>query len=159
MPRRPAPSPLRLVQGPLPLRGKPKHTLPSLPRPVFHPPARLSQGPVPRERTHALTSPPDDAENHLSRLDVTPLALLSLEGAMSPTSSIGGHSDGMRSRTSLESSRSSGERSRSSSPPPEREIRIQGPWVKHARSFSLPIDINTIVVPPQPVAINPLPVW
>jgi hypothetical protein len=37
MPRRPPPTSLRLVQGPLPSRAEPKHTLPSFPRPVVVP--------------------------------------------------------------------------------------------------------------------------
>ncbi|SRR6266436_5305679 len=38
MPRRPPPTPLLLVQGPLPPRGTSKFTMPSVPRPAFHPP-------------------------------------------------------------------------------------------------------------------------
>lgn len=38
MPRRPPPSPLRLVHGPLPPRGESKFTMPSVPRPIFYPP-------------------------------------------------------------------------------------------------------------------------
>jgi len=38
MPRRPPPTPLLLVQGPLPPRGESKFTMPSVPRPIFHPP-------------------------------------------------------------------------------------------------------------------------
>ncbi|CAE6366193.1 hypothetical protein RSOLAG22IIIB_01984 [Rhizoctonia solani] len=37
MPRRPAPSALRLVDGPTPARGEPRHTLPAPPQPVFQP--------------------------------------------------------------------------------------------------------------------------
>ncbi|KAI0320511.1 hypothetical protein OF83DRAFT_1031610, partial [Amylostereum chailletii] len=50
MPRRPPPTALRLVEGPLPPRGKPKFTLPSVPRPVFSPPSMAPRGPVERSR-------------------------------------------------------------------------------------------------------------
>ncbi|KAF8126517.1 hypothetical protein EV363DRAFT_1174160 [Boletus edulis] len=46
MRRRGPPSSLRLFQGPLPLRSHPKHTLPSVPRPVFQPEAFLARGPA-----------------------------------------------------------------------------------------------------------------
>jgi len=51
MPRRPPPTPLLLVQGPLPPRGVSKFTMPSVPRPIFHPQTMVvAQRPVPRER-------------------------------------------------------------------------------------------------------------
>ncbi|KIY64905.1 hypothetical protein CYLTODRAFT_81973 [Cylindrobasidium torrendii FP15055 ss-10] len=50
MPRRLPPSPLNLVAGPAPPRSFPKHTLPSVPRPVFYP-AQASAGPAPRGTT------------------------------------------------------------------------------------------------------------
>ncbi|KAI0048228.1 hypothetical protein FA95DRAFT_1491300 [Auriscalpium vulgare] len=53
MPRRPPPTALRLVEGPLPPRGRAKFTLPSVPRPIFHPPAVVAHGPVPRARLQA----------------------------------------------------------------------------------------------------------
>ena len=37
MPRRPPPTPLLLVPGPLPPRGESKFTMPSVPRPIYHP--------------------------------------------------------------------------------------------------------------------------
>jgi hypothetical protein len=37
MPRRPPPTPLHLIQGPLPPRGRSKFTMPSMPRPIFQP--------------------------------------------------------------------------------------------------------------------------
>jgi len=156
MPRRPAPSPLRLVDGPLPRRGKPKHTLPSIPRPAFHPPTRLTEGAAPRERARSFTPEPALPREHTTLSELPPLAIPLLSGSSSPTSSsYSGSTVGRRSRTSSESSRLSGERSRLSMD----EVKVHGPWEKHARSFSLPIDINTVVVPPRPVAINPVPVW
>ncbi|KAG1796807.1 uncharacterized protein HD556DRAFT_286824 [Suillus plorans] len=52
-PRRAPPSALRLVQGPLPPRAAPKHTLPSLPCPAFQP---LPHGPIPQSRIHRSDS-------------------------------------------------------------------------------------------------------
>lgn len=37
MPRRPPPTPLLLVHGPLPSRSESKFTMPSVPRPIFYP--------------------------------------------------------------------------------------------------------------------------
>ncbi|KZT03529.1 uncharacterized protein LAESUDRAFT_335846 [Laetiporus sulphureus 93-53] len=145
MTRRPAPTPLRLMTGPVPRRGAPKHTLPSLPRPAFHPPVRISKGPVPRERAHALVMPEPDA--FARTLPIAPLR--------SPTSARSGSTDGCTSRSSSESTRSR----RSSSPPFAEDLRVRGPWEKHTRAFELGIDISTVVVPPGPVAINPVPVW
>jgi len=54
MPRRPPPTPLQLFHGPLPPRGQPKFTLPSVPRPIFHPPSVIARGPVSRERVHPV---------------------------------------------------------------------------------------------------------
>ncbi|KAG2076056.1 hypothetical protein BDR04DRAFT_815317 [Suillus decipiens] len=49
-PRRAPPSALRLVQGPLPPRATPKHTLPSFPCPAFQPEAILPHGPMSQSR-------------------------------------------------------------------------------------------------------------
>ena len=51
MPRRPAPTPLVLFQGPLPPRNQSKFTMPSMPRPIFHPPSMVTRGPSSRRRT------------------------------------------------------------------------------------------------------------
>ncbi|PAV24370.1 hypothetical protein PNOK_0143800 [Pyrrhoderma noxium] len=58
MPRRPPPTSLRLVKGPLPARGHAKHTLPSVPRPVLDASdlarvVTVSIPRVPEPRTHA----------------------------------------------------------------------------------------------------------
>jgi hypothetical protein len=53
MPRRPPPSPLRLVQGQLPPRGVSKFTMPSIPRPIFHPETMVTNRPVTRQRVHS----------------------------------------------------------------------------------------------------------
>src|SRR5882762_8682864 len=54
MPRRPPPTPLRLVNGPLPPRSRPKYTLPLVPRPTFFRPPMVVRGPAPRTRQQAL---------------------------------------------------------------------------------------------------------
>ncbi|KAJ7093149.1 hypothetical protein C8R44DRAFT_646152 [Mycena epipterygia] len=51
MPRRSPPTSLRLVQGPVPPRSVPRHTLPSVPRPTFAQPATLVRGPAPRQQS------------------------------------------------------------------------------------------------------------
>ncbi|KAG2041561.1 hypothetical protein BDR03DRAFT_727162 [Suillus americanus] len=54
--RRAPPSALRLVQGPLPSRATPKHTLPSFPCPAFQPEATLPHGPMPQSRMRRADS-------------------------------------------------------------------------------------------------------
>ncbi|KAH9925260.1 uncharacterized protein B0H18DRAFT_1009324 [Fomitopsis serialis] len=170
MPRRPAPTPLRLSQGPLPKRSEPKHTLPSLPRPVFHPPPRASQGPLPRERAQAYALKLEQADDSRARAPVAQPAYGLPTGAVSPTSSSWsstskrrGHSrqsstSSLSSNSSF-SSRSSRESSRRSSLDEENPNAVYGPWVKHGKGFALPFDPNTLIMPPRPAAINPLPVW
>jgi len=46
--RRSPPTALRLVTGPIPPRSRPKHSLPSVPPPIFHPILASSSQPVPR---------------------------------------------------------------------------------------------------------------
>lgn len=43
MPRRPAPTPLVLYQGPLPPRNHSKFTMPTMPRPIFLPPSMVTR--------------------------------------------------------------------------------------------------------------------
>ena len=65
MPRRPPPSSLILLPftQPLPPRRKPKHTLPSIPKPTFYHPAVVSRrGPTPRQVA------PRHSEDNLSSL-------------------------------------------------------------------------------------------
>lgn len=56
MPRRAPPTSLRLIQGPTPPRNAPKHTLPSMPRPTFHPSPATKQPTVTRSRSATLPS-------------------------------------------------------------------------------------------------------
>ncbi|KAJ7168085.1 hypothetical protein C8R43DRAFT_983035 [Mycena crocata] len=57
MPRRSPPTSLRLVQGPVPPRSTPKHTLPSVPRPTFSQPAMIARGPSPRQQASQREDP------------------------------------------------------------------------------------------------------
>ncbi|KAJ7445798.1 hypothetical protein B0H11DRAFT_402990 [Mycena galericulata] len=57
MPRRAPPTSLRLVQGPVPPRSLPRHTLPSVPRPTFSQPAMVARGPTPRQQPSSLEDP------------------------------------------------------------------------------------------------------
>ncbi|KAI9466037.1 hypothetical protein BJY52DRAFT_317395 [Lactarius psammicola] len=52
MPRRPAPTPLLLYQGPLPPRSRSKFTMPSVPRPIFLPPSMVIREPARRQQVH-----------------------------------------------------------------------------------------------------------
>lgn len=163
MPRRAAPTPLRLIQGPLPKRGEPKHTLPSLPRPAFHPPPRLSQGPLPRERSQGYTNNAD-REDSGACASVFQFVHALPTGAVSPTTSTFSRASSMsrgHSRQSSTSSTTSSRSSRSSrsSMDEENADTTYGPWVTNVKTFGLPFDPNTLVLPPQPVAINPVPVW
>ncbi|KAH9901108.1 hypothetical protein C8Q73DRAFT_786507 [Cubamyces lactineus] len=150
MPRRSPPTPLRLHNGPLPPRGKPKHTLPSLPRPAFHGPAVLAtpNGPVPRARMTHTELPaliiPDAATAALPATIPGLFTTSALETGLpsSPTSaesSASGSSAGGRS--SLEGGRKK-----------SRE-RLRGPW-DHSGAIQVPFDVGAVLPPPRPVAIN-----
>ncbi|TFY65458.1 hypothetical protein EVG20_g5574 [Dentipellis fragilis] len=71
MPRRPPPTSLRLVEGPLPPRGRSKFTLPSVPRPTFQAPAVAPRGPIPRAR-HPSPAP---MNVHMSHDRLPPLVI------------------------------------------------------------------------------------
>ncbi|KAJ8593898.1 hypothetical protein M405DRAFT_785325 [Rhizopogon salebrosus TDB-379] len=98
MPRRPPPSSLRLVQGPLPPRTAPRHTLPSIPCPAFQPEAMLPRGPAPSPRTRRA-DPARLAFPDLPPLDVE-IATIYRSTSSTPTSSLS----------------------------PTSEKRIRGPW-------------------------------
>ncbi|KAH0830282.1 hypothetical protein J3R83DRAFT_1647 [Lanmaoa asiatica] len=85
MRRRGPPSSLRLFQGPLPPRSQPKHTLPSVPRPVFRPEASLPRGPAPAPRRRQAS--PDHLVSPLS-LELAAICRPSSSGDSTPTSSL-----------------------------------------------------------------------
>ncbi|OSD02791.1 hypothetical protein PYCCODRAFT_1467480 [Trametes coccinea BRFM310] len=146
MPRRSPPTPLRLHTGPLPARGKPKHTLPSLPRPAFHGPHPLTldttSKPVPRARmTHT----------ELPALAIPESGLAGLPGLYGSALEMGMGSAGPSSPTSAGSA-SSGRATPESGKKRSREW-VRGPW-DHSGAIQVPFDVGAVLPPPRPVAIN-----
>ena len=138
MPRRPPPTPLRLVEGPLPPRRQPKHTLPSLPRPAFYPPVAVIQGPVPRPRARSITA--DMVEPALE------LPLPEDIASRLSFASVG-------RRSSTDSDVSSRRSSIASGPPsPAPELKYRGPW-DHSSSIKIPFDVSAVLPPPKPAAL------
>lgn len=140
MPRRSPPTPLRLHVGPLPPRGMPKHTMPSLPRPAFYgaaPTVNPTPGPIPRPRmTHTelpLLVIPEP---------VAPPAALSAPTPAAPERQLW---SGPSSPTSAESTRST----------PRKKSRefARGPW-DHSGAIHVPFDIGAVLPPPMPAALN-----
>lgn len=142
MPRRLPPTPLRLHNGPLPARGKPKHTLPSLPRPVFY-------GPTPIAATTAARAVPRARMTHaeLPALVIPEAAAAAIiPGAFSAVSAMTAVEpswSGPSSPTSASSTASSKK---------SREF-VRGPW-DHSGSIQVPIDVGAMLPPPMPAAIN-----
>lgn len=137
MPRRSPPTPLRLVTGPLPTRRQPKHTLPSVPRPAFHPPVEVKQGPIARARAKSL----QEAEQLAFELD-------QLLGIALPERrrSIG--------RRSVDSGASSPVSVSSGPPSPQNERFVKrGPW-DHSSSIRVPFDVEAVLRPLQPAALT-----
>ncbi|EPQ58243.1 hypothetical protein GLOTRDRAFT_110096 [Gloeophyllum trabeum ATCC 11539] len=143
MPRRPPPSALRLVPGPTPPRGQPKHVLPSLPNPTFQPPSML-RGPSPRPRTKADTmsshtrnpEPAMGAVSHLGHRSHASLPALIIPGmaGMEP------------SPTPV---------TRSPSPTSSSGSKfVPGPW-DHSRSIVVPLNVDTLLAAPKPAAVSP----
>lgn len=125
MRRRGPPSSLRLVQGPLPARSQPRHALPSVPRPVFHPEAFLSRGPAPAPRTRQANP------SHLIFPDL-PLTL-ELAAICRPSSS--------------------GNSTPTSSPTWSPTKRVRGPW-DDSSCFDFVVDVDSILALPKPVAMG-----
>lgn len=126
MRRRGPPSSLRLVQGPLPPRYQPKHTLPSVPRPVFQPEASLPRGPAPAPRTRQPNL------DHLIFPDLPPFSL-ELAAICRPSSS--------------------GSSTPTSSPSWSPTKRVRGPW-DDSSCFNFAVDVDSILALPKPVAIG-----
>ncbi|TDL27226.1 hypothetical protein BD410DRAFT_782301 [Rickenella mellea] len=138
MPRRPPPTSLRLAQGPTPTRGQPKHTLPSIPRPTFYP-SKLSGTYYPRVTEPLGVAPPTLPVTRSPPDGYLPLyCSVSLPGSRRNSSSgegEGGH-----------------DLQRSAGAEPKKTTR--GPW-DHSGSISLPINVESILTLPKPVAISP----
>lgn len=125
--RRPPPSALRLVTGPAPPRSAPKHTMPSVPRPAFHPPCVVSRGSVPYGRQ--ITTQPQPG-----------LMLSPLDHQLPPPFLYDTNSPSSASTTPTSSPLSS-------------KI-MRGPW-DHSGSIVVPIDLHNVLTPLKPVAVSP----
>lgn len=152
--RRPPPSSLRLVGGPLPARSRPKHTLPSLPRPAFHPKVTPMPGPKPRRR---VPSTEDiflfiDGFNAPTRLHQ--LHAFSVHGGSGSES---GEESGASSPVSETSEDSSMPPSPSGSDHREQQQQQPQPPQHHVKRSSLgyfPFEVSAALAVPQPAALN-----
>ncbi|KAF9452831.1 hypothetical protein P691DRAFT_696150 [Macrolepiota fuliginosa MF-IS2] len=124
MPRRPPPSSLRLVPGPLPARSVLKHSMPSVPRPTLLAPASSSRGPSPCLRQIPSTE-------GLPRVDTQGFA-----GSQSPV--MNGGSPVLALAPTQ----------RTSTPKIQR-----GPW-DHSGTIPLPFDVESMITPLKPVALR-----
>lgn len=125
MRRRGPPTSLRLFQGPLPPRSQPKHTLPSVPRPVFQLEGSLPWGPSPAPRTRQANT------DYLIFPDLPPLSSPELAAICRPSSN--------------------GNSTPSSSPTWSPTKRVRGPW-DDSSCFNFVVDVDSILAPPKPVA-------
>ena len=146
MPRRPPPTPLRLHQGPMPSRGKPKHTMPSLPRPVFHLPIPVVTGFAPRPRARSVAKHDEPALN-LQTMTPDQLPNLAFPSRLSLDSRRSSTDSGASSPVSVSSRESD-----SSPPSPASEHFVRGPW-DHSASIRVSIDISAVLPPPRPAAL------
>ncbi|KAL1947550.1 hypothetical protein VTO73DRAFT_13274 [Trametes versicolor] len=142
MVRRSPPTPLRLHNGPLPSRGQPRHTLPSLPCPAFCGPVPTSSttapGPVPRARM---------VHTELPQLHIPDLSLPGLPAVFSAALDTGSMPGSPTSAGSSVSSLSGGGARKRS-----REF-VRGPW-DHSGAIRVPFDVSTVLAPLRPAAIN-----
>lgn len=165
MPRRPPPTPLRLHEGPLPTRSRPKHTLPSVPRPTFVPriPAVRSPRPRPRARIVGAEAVPvvltvDERGHHtlVHRTSVLQLGQThsrrqswsESDGSCSPVSAVYDRSRGHSRGSSYESLQLSDDGRGGAVP-----LRPRGPW-DHSSSIKIPFDVSAVLTPPRPAAVN-----
>ena len=125
MPRRPPPTALRLATGPTPPRSRPKHVLPSVPLPTFHP--------LPISESHSSHAPaPRQTAQKMSRTELPPLDIPFLAGGngnnASPISA-----DSMRAG---------------------KPKIIKGPW-DHSGCISLEFDVESMLAPLKPAIVSP----
>ncbi|EIN07669.1 hypothetical protein PUNSTDRAFT_126649 [Punctularia strigosozonata HHB-11173 SS5] len=138
MPRRPPPTSLRLVAGPLPPRSKPRHTLPSLPMPAFYPTAETRL----REKPRASRDAP------VLAIDTSVPAALAFPAGASPISA-----DDSRLRHSRSSSSISSTSSTPASPAARQTRAIRGPW-DHSSSIPFQVDVDALLAAPAPAALT-----
>jgi hypothetical protein len=124
MPRRAPPTALRLHSGPTPPRNTPKHTLPSLPQPIFH--QRPSHTIIPTQRDIGYIT-----------LDAVDLDTFFIKRR--------GRSDSTLSDSSCGSPNGSDFGG-------EKKTIMRGPW-DHSRSTRVYFDVETLVRPLEPVAL------
>ena len=127
MPRRPPPTALRLISGPTPARSAPKHVLPSVPQPIFHPISEPSIIP--------LHGPPKQAVGHHEGISQPQLPQLDIPLVMS------GYESGNSSPDSAVSSKAK---------------MVQGPW-DHSGIITLDFDVTRVLTPLKSVAIGNSP--
>ncbi|TFK42795.1 hypothetical protein BDQ12DRAFT_293396 [Crucibulum laeve] len=130
MPRRPPPTSLRLVSGPTPPRSTPKHVLPCVPRPAFHPPTATSRGAI-QQNPHTLTRHGFDSAGPESPpslcVDISATVLVLGDAGTSP--------------------------SRQSSPRSSPKVQ-RGPW-DHSGSIAVPFDVGDLLTPMKRVVVSP----
>ncbi|KAJ7470376.1 hypothetical protein FB451DRAFT_335911 [Mycena latifolia] len=125
MRRRSPPTSLRLVQGPVPPRSVPKHTLPSVPRPTFAQPATVVRGPTPRQQV-------TQREDPLLAAKFADLPAILIPSTSPLPGSL------LSATTPIVSPRSRGS--------------MRGPW-DHSGSITTPIDMESLLTPLKPVAL------
>jgi len=138
MPRRPAPSPLRLgPPGPVP-RGTPKYVMPSIPLPTFQPVAILpsTSAWIPSRR--------------MTHRDLPPLAIFEDSVSQEQHQVYGHKPPGSTSSVSSISSASSWD---FKCPSPV-NAPIRGPW-DHSGAMGSKLGSTDILAPLKPVAISP----
>lgn len=136
MPRRPAPSPLRLCPpGPVP-RGTPKFVMPSIPLPTFQPPSVLPSHPT---RTHSRRRTHRELP-----------ALVFRDFKAQEQHQIYGHMP--HGSTSSVSSISSTLSWDSRCPSPVNS-QVLGPW-DHSGAMGSKLDLTNVLAPLKPVAIG-----
>ena len=138
MPRRPAPSPLRLrPPGPVP-RGASKFVMPSIPLPTFQPISVLPQ---------TSTQAPSRRRTHRD----LPLLVTFQGPASKEQHQVYGHKPpGSTSSVSSLSSTSSWD---SKCPSPVNTLS-RGPW-DHSGTMGSKLDFTHLLAPPKPVAVSP----
>ncbi|KAI0798092.1 hypothetical protein C8Q75DRAFT_801983 [Abortiporus biennis] len=134
--RRSPPTALRLYTGPLPPRSKPKHTLPSIPRPAFDPKAHERQGPIPRRRVKPVQHVPYTQPAAFGHYGVQPIVTMPSESyAQSAGAGAGAVSE---RRSSLDNAAPI--------------TKMRAPW-NHSSGLRVPFDVASVLKPPTPAVV------